>query len=200
VDLSDEEAKAAGLGVAEAVDAGALGLDSPASSGWSAELLAGDFAAGLHLESSVEAPSAPAEGEADAAPPGRAEARTVPAKYLDWSASFSGRLSDFGVVDLVQILDVSQKSGVLVLRFPEALGQVKLSDGEIMSAELISASGETVRGEEAVYRMVGQTEGTFRFEQGAVERRKLVKTNNATILMEACRLQDEKGLSGAGPG
>ena len=100
-------------------------------------------------------------------------------------------------MDLVQILDVSQKSGVLLLRFHEAYGQVKFSDGEIMSAEVVSDSGETVRDEEAIYRMVTFTEGTFRFEQAAVERRKTVKTNNASILMEACRLQDEAGLAGA---
>jgi hypothetical protein len=66
-----------------------------------------------------------------------------------------------------------------------------------MSAELISDSGETVRDEDAVYRMVTFTEGTFRFEQSAVERHKTVSLNNASILMEACRLQDEAGLASA---
>jgi HD-GYP domain-containing protein (c-di-GMP phosphodiesterase class II) len=195
VDLAEGEG--ATLKIVESVDPAALGAgpaDRPATG---VELVTGDFAAGFHLEP-------PAGLEPSHVPPKAAlgtdaadATRKVPAKYLDWSASFSGHLSDFAVVDLVQILDVSQKSGVLLLRFPEAYGQVKFSDGEIMSAELISDAGETVRDEEAIYKMVAYTEGTFRFEQSAVERRKTVKTNNATILMEACRLQDEAGLAGA---
>ncbi|MHC4247898.1 MAG: HD domain-containing phosphohydrolase [Planctomycetota bacterium] len=196
VDLASGEA--ATLRIVESVDPAALGSgrsDSPATG---AELVTGDFAAGFHLE--PPAGAAPAHVPTRAAPDDDEATRKVPAKYLDWSASFSGHLSDFGVVDLVQILDVSQKSGVLLLRFHEAYGQVKMSDGEIMSAELVSDAGETVRDEEALYKMVAFTEGSFRFEQAAVERRKTVKLNNATILMEACRLQDEAELAGGSAG
>ncbi len=195
IDMAREDAAA--LKVAESVDPAVLGAghaDRPATG---TELVTGDFAAGFHLE--PPAGIGPAHVTPSAAPdadPGEAT-RKVPAKYLDWSASFSGHLSDFSVVDLVQILDVSQKSGILLLRFHEAYGQVKMSDGEIMSAELVSDSGDTVRDEEAVYRMVTFTEGTFRFEQSAVERRKTVSLSNASILMEACRLQDEAGLADA---
>ena len=196
IDLASGEG--ATLGIAESLDPRILpGTgDGP---GTGAGLVMGDFTAGFHLESPAGAE--PAHVPPRAAPDAGADeaTRKVPAKYLDWSASFSGHLSDFGVIDLVQILDVSQKSGVLFLRFPNAYGQVKMSDGEIMSAELISDSGETVRDDEAVYKMVAFTEGTFRFEQSAVERRKTVKSNNATILMEACRLQDEGRLRDASP-
>jgi len=196
VDLS--EGQGATLKIVESVDPANLGAgraDKPPSG---PELVTGDFAAGFHLETPAGAGPAPVPpaSSTDAG----ASTRKVPARYLDWSASFSGHLSDFAVVDLVQILDVSQKSGVLFLRFHEAYGQIKFSDGEIMSAELVSEAGETVRDEEAIYRMVTFTEGTFRFEQAAVERRKTVKTNNASILMEACRLQDEAGLEGAAEG
>ncbi len=173
-----------------------------------------DFAAGFHLEGPREPahvpletapprPSPPDEMSLRRDPPvasmppsgpagsGR-QARKVPSEYLDWSAGFSGFLSDFSAVDLIQILDVSQKSGVLALRFPGAMGQVKVSEGDILSAELTTASGDTMRDEEAIYRMVDFTEGSFRFEQTAVERRKTVRANNATILIEACRLQDER--------
>lgn len=193
IDLAAGEGAA--LKIVESVDPAVLGVgpsDRPATG---ADLVTGDFAAGFHLE--PPAGAGPAHVPPRAAPADDEATRKVPAKYLDWSASFTGHLTDFSVVDLVQILDVSQKSGVLLLRFREAYGQVKFSDGEIMSAELISDSGETVRDEEAIYKMVTFTEGTFRFEQAAVERRKTVKTNNATILMEACRLQDEAGLAEA---
>jgi len=193
VDLS--EGDGATLRIVESVDPATRGAGQVDRARAGLELVTGDFAAGFHLEAPAGA------GPAHVPPKRPREAgestRKVPARYLDWSASFSGHLSDFAVVDLVQILDVSQKSGVLFLRFHDAYGQVKFSDGEIMSAELVSEAGETVRDEEAIYGMVTFTEGTFRFEQAAVERRKTVKTNNASILMEACRLQDEAGLKGA---
>ena len=191
----------AALSIAESITPGPLRGGAKG-----AELVTGEFTAGFHLEPPASAAAPEGAGDRPATPAGEdgeggehegAGTRRVPANYLDWSASFSGSLSDFGVVDLVQVLDVSQKSGVLLLRFPDAYGQIKMADGEIMSAEFVSDSGETVRDEEAVYRMVGLKEGTFRFEQSAVEHNKSVKANNASILMEACRLQDEAGRDGA---
>ena len=146
-----------------------------------------DFTAGFHVQS-------PAPEAARVAPEGGTggSRRTVPSKFLDWSASCSGYLSDFGVLDLVRILDVSQKSGVLVLRFPDAEGAIRLSEGEILSAELHPTGGDAARDEEAIYRMIERKEGTFRFEQCAVDRNKTVKLSNTMVLMEACRRIDEK--------
>jgi len=150
---------------------------------------AADFASGFHLERGEDVLRPETRG-----PRGRA----VPTKFLDWSAGFSGFLTDFSVLDLIQILDVSQKSGVLFLRFSEAIGEIRFNEGEIMSAELTFADGTTLADEEAVYRMIDTAEGTFRFEQGAVDHRKTVRSNNATILMEGCRRQDEKKARASG--
>lgn len=152
-----------------------------------AESVQFDFTAGLHIEAAAaEARHVPPTAGAGGA------RRTVPAEFLDWSASFSGYLSDFGVLDLVRILDVSQKSGVLALRFPDAVGIVRFSEGEIMGAELHPPDGEAERDEEAIYEMIQKKEGTFRFEQCAVDRKKTVKLGNTMILMEACRRMDER--------
>ena len=164
--------QAEGLGVLEDLDADSVRLD---------------FTAGFHTESPApEAARVPPEGGTGGS------RRTVPSKFLDWSASFSGYLSDFGVLDLVRILDVSQKSGVLVLRFPDAEGAIRLSEGEILGAELHPTGGDATRDEEAIYRMIEMKEGTFRFEQCAVDRNKTVKLNNTMVLMEACRRMDER--------
>lgn len=125
-----------------------------------------------------------------------AERKGVPARFLDWSASFSGYLADFSVLDLIQIIDVSQKSGILSLRFPDAMGEIKFCEGEIMGAELSAADGTSLADEEALFRMFDMEEGTFRFEQGAVERKKTVRSNNTMIMMEGCRRQDERRRAG----
>ncbi len=151
-----------------------------------------DFTAGFHAEG-------PAVEEVRHVPPVAGtggERRTVPTKFLDWSASFSGYLSDFSVLDLVKILDLSQKSGVLVLRFGDAEGAIRFSEGEMMGAEFTPIGGEAENvpqaDEEAIYRMMEMREGTFRFEQCAVDSKKTVKLNNTMILMEGCRRMDEE--------
>jgi len=187
-DLLEERA----MGVAEGLDAEALRFE---------------FSAGLHLEGpsgygrgDVVA-AGPAEAGAEEAPPvsrpgeradPREETRVVPTEFVDWSASFSGRLSDFGVLDLLQILGVSQKSGVLTLAFPHAEGEIRLAEGEMLSAEYASDLDERIEDEEAIYRMAELREGTFRFEQGVVGRTKRIKSNATMVLMEACRRMDER--------
>lgn len=128
-------------------------------------------------------------------------AKKVPQDYMDWSASFSGYLTDFGVADIMKILDLSQKSGRLLLRFPEGEGRIAFADGEILSARLAlpgagdeaEAEGGGLRDEEAIFEMLGRADGTFTFEQGVVKRRKTVRLNSAAILMEGSRRIDEKG-------
>jgi hypothetical protein len=155
--------------------------------------LAYDFAAGFHLAAPEtktiveEAPELLPVGDAVSA--GK---RAVPPRFLDWSASFSGFLTDFSVLDLVQIIDVSQKSGIITLKFPQALGEIRFAEGEILNAEFTSGDGDALNDESAIFRMMEYAEGTFVFEQRAVERRKTVKSNNTMILMEGCRLQDER--------
>ena len=164
------------LFVAEAIDEGVHGFD---------------FSAGFHLTPMVTEVVEEKKREtgllhAD----GR---RSVPTRFLDWSASFSGFLTDFNVLDLVQILDVSQKSGVMFFKFPDAIGEIRFSEGEILGAEYTTSEGEVLSDEEAIFLMMELPEGTFMFEQSSVERKKTVKSNNTMILMEGCRRQDERG-------
>ena len=110
----------------------------------------------------------------------------VPTRFTSWSASFSGYLSEFALLDVIQLVDLAQKSGVLSLTFADETGRIDFSRGEMRSATF-----GAIENEEAVYRMLEQREGSFSFQQRQVDRPRRMRLNNAAILMEGCRRLDE---------
>ena len=113
--------------------------------------------------------------------------RKVPMDFMDWSASFAGSLSDFRVLDIIQLLDLSQKSGLLRISAESGDGLVYFREGEMLHAEFAGQVDE-----EAVFRMVELDEGSFSFAQRHVERAKTIGASNTSILMEGCRRMDER--------
>ena len=56
---------------------------------------------------------------------------------------FAGSLSDMGLVDLLQTIDVSRKSGVLRLISGQKRGAVFFNEGRVLDAELGALTGES---------------------------------------------------------
>lgn len=101
----------------------------------------------------------------------------------------SGSLADMGVVDLLQTFEVSRKSGVATIR--DALDRVAtvfFRDGKVVDATL-----GHLRGEEAVYRALIWTEGTFQVEFHPVQCEDIIPTSTQGLLMEGMRRVDEWG-------
>ena len=107
----------------------------------------------------------------------------------DLRASFSGDLSDMGVVDLVQTLEMGKKSGALHLtgRGGEA-AVVYFRDGRVLDCELGQLSGEM-----AFYRLLNWQEGEFVIEFRAIEREERIPFSTQGLLMEGMRRIDEWG-------
>ena len=143
-----------------------------------------DFAAGLSGDA-VEAASA---GAPEVPGKGGGTRRKVPMDFMDWSASFAGSLADFKVLDIIQLLDLSQKSGMLMVSAGGREGSVQFREGEMLHAEF----GE-LADEEAIFAMIEIDEGSFSFTQRRIERPKTIGTSNTSILMEGCRRMDERG-------
>ena len=106
---------------------------------------------------------------------------------------FSGRLSDMAVVDLIQTIELSRKSGVIQFHgeTPPEGGQAPMSaiyfrDGRVIDAELGQLTGE-----HAFYRLIDWGDGTFELELGGVEREGRIAMSAQGLLMEAMRRQDE---------
>lgn len=101
---------------------------------------------------------------------------------------FSGSLEDVAVVDLLQTIAVSGKSGVALVHRGDREAQLYFRNGQLIDAEV----GD-LRGEEAVYRTITWTKGNFDLEFRAVDRPGVIDANTNALLMEGLRRVDELG-------
>src|SRR5678816_4080814 len=69
----------------------------------------------------------------------------------DQKANFAGQLSDMGVVDLLQTVEIGRKTGVIRFydAYTENAGTIFFRNGKVVDAEL-----GLLRGEKAVYRLL----------------------------------------------
>jgi CheY-like chemotaxis protein len=99
-----------------------------------------------------------------------------------------GRLEEMSMIDLMQSLEMGQKSCRLVVKKGPESGELYFSGGQCRDAK----SGE-VEGDDAVYRVLLWTEGEFEIDFGAANasNRTTTTRNTTGLLMEAMRLMDE---------
>jgi len=102
---------------------------------------------------------------------------------------FSGSLADMGLVDLLQTIDISRKSGVLHLSQQGRRGAIHFVEGTIRHAHVAKLVGEA-----AVYRFLVWNEGDFDVEFGKTKiDRPTVQMSTQGLLMEGMRRVDEWG-------
>ncbi|MDD9936774.1 MAG: response regulator, partial [Myxococcales bacterium] len=101
---------------------------------------------------------------------------------------FTGSLADMGLVDLLQTIDNSKKSGVLYLSSGANQGAIYFRDGSLVDAELGG-----LHGEKAVYRMLVWGDGNFEVDFREVRREDVIQTSTQGVLMEGMRRLDEWG-------
>ncbi len=105
------------------------------------------------------------------------------------SQGMAGSLSDFGLAELLQTIELSRKTGKLSLSVQGGkMGAIHVSGGQI-----IAASFGVIDGEEAVYEMMTTEEGYFEFDVRDIDVERNVQGSTAAILMESFRRQDEGG-------
>lgn len=101
---------------------------------------------------------------------------------------FSGNLVDMGIIDLIQTIDLSRKSGVIHLVRSDDRGEIYFREGKVIDAETRNR-----RGEDAMYRMLVWSEGTFEIEFTMPERADAITLSTQGLLMEGMRRLDEWG-------
>src|SRR5512138_2043207 len=107
----------------------------------------------------------------------------------DLKASFAGNLSDMGVVDLVQTLEMGKKSGALHVKNRKGLEAIcYFKEGRILDCELGKLAGEN-----AFYRLLNWQEGEFAIEFKPIERDERIPVSTQGLLMEGMRRIDEWG-------
>ncbi|HZH03395.1 MAG TPA: DUF4388 domain-containing protein [Myxococcaceae bacterium] len=102
-------------------------------------------------------------------------------------SGFNGNLADMGVVDLVQTFEMGRKTGVIRLE-GDRTGVLYFREGRVVDAEL----GRLV-GENAFYRMLNSSDGTFEVQFAPVERKDRIEVSTQGLLMEGMRRLDEWG-------
>src|SRR6185436_6578944 len=100
---------------------------------------------------------------------------------------FAGRVQDMPVVDVIQTIEISRKSGVI--QFVGDRGRqaaIYFRDGRVIDAE-----AGALQGEDAVYRLLTWSEGEFEVVFRTVRRREVIAMSSQGLLMEGMRRLDE---------
>ena len=104
---------------------------------------------------------------------------------------FSGSIEDMAVVDLLQTIEVSRKSGLARVTHNSQVASFWFRDGQIIDAVF-----GKLEGEEAIYRTLVWSSGVFEVEFGpasGVVRDQTITSSTQALLMEGMRRVDEWG-------
>lgn len=99
---------------------------------------------------------------------------------------FRGDLQQVSTVDLLQLLAMNRRSGTLSINTPAGNGEVRIKTGEIVDAVF-----RRLEREKALFRLLGETEGTFSFVGGSPQFLERIRTSTSSLLMEGLRQLDE---------
>jgi len=97
-----------------------------------------------------------------------------------------GRLEEMSILDLMQSLEMGQKSCRLTIRHDGQMCEMFFSGGQCADAKLGPAEGE-----EAVYQVVRWPAGEFEIDFNHAPERATISRTTTGLLMEALRLMDE---------
>ncbi len=105
----------------------------------------------------------------------------------DTRTRFTGALSDIGVVDLVQTIEVNRKTGIIHIHNSDGhRGAIYFREGRTIDAE-----AGRLTGVDAVYRLFSWNDGTFEVEFKPLRRRDVIDLSAQAVLMEGMRRLDE---------
>ncbi|MBL7961000.1 response regulator [bacterium] len=98
-----------------------------------------------------------------------------------------GKFSDLSLIDVLQLLIMNKKTGILTITRDGEKAELYFDDGKMLHAEY-----KKFVGEEAVYNLGEWKEGVFRFERTDVNVSPTIHTVTMNLLMEYCRITDEQ--------
>ncbi len=104
--------------------------------------------------------------------------------------ALKGTLSDFSLVDIIQLVDLGKKTGELIVssrRGGEALdGRLYFAEGKIHAAEF-----DGLTGEEAAFTLFTITDGSFELIETTELPPRNVRVGNEVLIMEGIARQDQ---------
>lgn len=98
----------------------------------------------------------------------------------------TGRLSTISLPNLIQLLEMDSKTGILHVHSPSLIGGISFSKGKV-----VAASTGNFKGEKAVFKLLFLKEGDFEFEHKDEITEREITTSNQNLLLDAVRRKDE---------
>jgi len=111
-------------------------------------------------------------------------------KHASRPGVIQGRLEEMSVTELMQSLEMGQKSCRLRLRHGGDEAELYFSAGQCKHAHLGDTDGDAV-----AYQVIGWLDGEFEIDFGATSDRETTTLSTTGLLMEAMRLMDESNQS-----
>ena len=111
-------------------------------------------------------------------------------KHASRPGVIQGRLEEMSVTELMQSLEMGQKTCRLRLRRGGEEAELYFVSGQCKHAHLGAADGDSV-----AYQVIGWLDGEFEIEFGATSDRETTTLSTTGLLMEAMRLMDEANQS-----
>jgi CheY-like chemotaxis protein len=106
-----------------------------------------------------------------------------------------GRLEEMSILDLMQSLEMGQKSCRLSIRRGDETGELFFSSGQCTDAKMGSSEGEA-----AVFQAVRWVDGEFEIDFNSAPARSTISRTTTGLLMEALRVMDEEQRDGSQDG
>jgi CheY-like chemotaxis protein len=111
-------------------------------------------------------------------------------KHASRPGVIQGRLEEMSVTELMQSLEMGQKTCRLTLRRNGERAELYFNGGQCKHAEMGAAQGDTI-----AYQVIGWLDGEFEIQFGATSDRESTTLSTTGLLMEAMRLMDEANES-----
>lgn len=97
-----------------------------------------------------------------------------------------GDMEQMPLVDLLQLLSMNRRSGVLGITTTTGAGEVRLTDGEVVGAVY-----KRLEDEKALFRLLAERAGRFAFSSGEPPAVRRITSPTSQLLMEAMHQADE---------
>jgi hypothetical protein len=110
----------------------------------------------------------------------------TPAPVSTIGGDFRGNLQQIGVTDLLQVLSMNQRTGVLTISTTTGIGEVRLVQGEV-----VDAIYRRIEGSKALCRLLGESEGSFGFASGIGTTIRRMEQPTHVLLLDGLRQVDE---------
>lgn len=100
--------------------------------------------------------------------------------------SLDGSLEDFGLSDVLQLIHIGKRTGILWVASNDKVAEIYFKDGEVIHAVMDEETGES-----AIYKIFNWRSGQFKFETKLVSVPETITIGSQNLILEATRRIDE---------